>query len=81
MSPRHKVMSRSFIDLTTRCHHALMYLSLLFFFVIGSPSPAGSGGGSGLSFSLGDRGFGADSGMDLGGNLLVMFILASSAVG
>ncbi len=35
---------------------------------LGPPSPWGSGGGSGLSCSFGDRVFGADSGPDPGGN-------------
>ncbi len=41
-----------------------------------SPPPGGSGGGSGLSFSLGDRGFWADSGPDPGGTLPCISILA-----
>ncbi len=32
------------------------------YFVLVSPPPGGSGGGSGLSFPLGDLGFWADSG-------------------
>ena len=35
-----------------------------FYFVLVSPPPGESGGGSGLSFSFGDRGFRADSGPD-----------------
>ncbi len=35
-----------------------------FYFVLVSPHPGGCGGGSGLPFSLGDRGFRADSGTD-----------------
>ncbi len=45
------------------------------------PSPGGSGGESGLSCPLGNRGFWADSGPDPGENLFVIFMLALSAVG
>ncbi len=47
------------------------------FFLV-SPTSVGSGAGSGLSFSSGDLGSWADSGLDPGGNLYVIFILALS---
>ncbi len=52
-----------------------------FCFVLVSPPPGGSGGGSGLTLSFGNRGFWADSGPDPGGDLFVMFILVLSAAG
>ena len=47
-----------------------------FSFFLVRPPRGGCGGGSGLSFSYGDRGFGADSGPDPWGNLILVFILA-----
>ncbi len=50
--------------------------SFCFFLVPGLP-----GGGSGLSFSLADRGFGAGAGPDPGPNVFLILILALSAAG
>ncbi len=48
----------------------LAVLKTIFIFSLGYASPGGSRGGSGLSFSSGDRGFGANSGPDPGGYIL-----------
>ncbi len=50
-------------------HIYLAALKTIFNFILGPPVPGGPGGGSGLSFSIGVRGFGADCLPDAGGNV------------
>ncbi len=69
-------------ETTLRCRN--QYPSCIegrFLFCSCLSSPSGSGGGSGLSCSSGDRLFWADSDTDPGGNLLLIFILALSTAG
>ncbi len=49
-----------------------------FYFSLGSPPPGRFGGGSGLSFPLGDRRLWADSGPDPVENTIFIFILISA---
>ncbi len=52
--------------------HALAVFKKIFMFVLGPPLPEGPGGGSGLSFLLGNPRFWADPGPDPGGNVFLI---------
>ncbi len=51
-----------------------------FYFVLVPRPPGGSGGGSGLSFSKGSRGFLVDSGLDPGGNHFLFLALIAAGL-
>ncbi len=69
----------SYLSIYMAAFPNLSVLKTIFYFCLAPPPPGGPGGGSGLSFSLEDRGFWADSGPDPGGNIFLLLIFALSA--